>query len=209
MFFTNFDFYSSLNLSSMRMFENNCVLPRKRFYGQIDDLEKNFMFNFVREICPKSIVEFSTSHGYSTAIIASSLKSRNIQSNFKTYEIDLKSFALAFNNLDSLELYGINMIVGDVLSTMDEKTLDDADFLFIDSDHRREFCYSYVDSFFPHLKKDCCVAVHDIWFDPINDETSLIVQYLKDTNNNKYFFIRDLLEMYSIESKEPNGTLWF
>ena len=123
----------------------------------------------VKKTKPNNILEFSTSWGYSAVVISSATKAANHEpKTFQTYEIDPFAFARAIINLDE---YGckVNIVLGDVFGRMTIENLNVADFLFVDSDHRKEFCENYVRYFFPHLKSGCFVAVHDICFNPINN----------------------------------------
>jgi predicted O-methyltransferase YrrM len=210
--FTNLDFIKKLNLDGS-YFVNNCVLPRKLLYGQIDDMEKNFMFNFVRIIKPKIITEYSTSTGYSTIVISNALKSIGLErSFFVSYEIDANLIRAAFNHLNIFDCL-VTLIQGDVLSTMKYDVLKKSDFIHVDSEHDKEFCKKYIEKFFPHIKKEAWVAVHDSQFyddgTPQNGETELIANYIKENNIENYFFIPDLLDMFNIANKEVNGTIWF
>jgi len=211
--FTNLDFVKEMGLNDS-YFVNNCILPRRNLYGQIDDMEKNFMFNFLRyNVKPKIITEYSTSTGYSAIVICNSLKSINIKHDlFLTYEIDPRIAKTAMNHLNMFEC-AVTLIQGDVFQTMNYDVLKRSEFVFVDSEHTKEFCAEYIEKFFPHIKKGCIVAVHDSQFypdgTPQNGETDLIAQFIKENNIKDHLFVPDLLDLYNIKNTEVNGTIWF
>lgn len=220
-YFTNFDFVKTLNLD-LKMFTNSANLNRVAMYGQCTDNETNFLYNFVRKIKPKKVLEFSPSHGYTTANIALALIVEDVDFDYiETYEIDPTCFSHAKNNFKKLGIDDkIKIILGDALKTLNTDKLKECDLFFIDSDHEKEFCQKYVDKFFDLIPKGAWVGIHDISFKPtMNGETEVITKWIKDRGIVDYFYIPDVLKSMNINDNCPNGlntrnretsiTLWF
>jgi len=171
-------------------------LPR-----QLTDTEVSFLYNFVKKISPEKVLEFSCGSGGSTVTISKALiDSGKKPIFFETHDIEescinMTKKTLADNNIDFVKLK-----LGDALDTLDREKLKEVDFLFVDSDHEREFSKRYVDEFLPLLKKDCWVAVHDMRFhnDYITPETSILAEYLFKSKNNSFFYMADLMKMFGI-----------
>ena len=219
--FTNFDFVDSLNLTP-EMFKKGSGIDRIALYGQCTDNETNFLYNFVRKIKPKKVLEFSPAYGYTTANICLALKEENVNFDYiETYEIDTNCFFRAKTNFEKLGIEGdISIILGDVLEMLNVSKLKECDLIFIDSDHDKEFCQKYVDKFFDLIPKGTWVGLHDISFNPIiNEETKVVTEWIKSREITNYFYIPDVLKRLNVEDDCPNAlnpenretsiTLWF
>jgi predicted O-methyltransferase YrrM len=220
-YMTNFEFVDTLGLTP-EMFSKSAGLDRVAMYGQCTDNETNFLFNFVRKIKPKKVLEFSPSHGYSTANICMALLVEDVDFDYiETYELDTRAFSSAKNHFKNLSIdQHISLKWGDVLTTLDEEKLKECDLLFVDSDHHKEFCQKYVDKYFDMIPKGAWVGIHDISFTPVmNGETEVVVDWMKSRGIENYFYIPDVLKRMGVNdncvnalnpaNRETSITLWF
>jgi len=169
--------------------------------GQLDEKEKIFLYNFIQKIKPKKIMEIGSGKGCSTTIISKSLKDLGqIPDYFDTHEINEEYVIDTKKSLNKYNIDFVNVKHGNVFDTMDREKLKDIDFLFVDSDHSKEFSERYINEFFSLLKDGCWVGVHDMRFHPdyVTDETILIQSYIKDNNIKEYFSVADLLKLYKM-----------
>jgi predicted O-methyltransferase YrrM len=177
-------------------------------YGQFSDRERDLLYNFIRELKPKKIVEFSPAQGYSTSIIASALRDENVPvESFETYEMDEHCACVTEQNLYFQDFEYIKVIHGDVLETMNLKSIEQCDFLFIDSEHCGEFVRKYVDKFFSHIPQGIYVMVHDIRVrngEPCNEESEIILNYIHDNGITEYFHILDKLRDLNLTDDGTN-----
>ena len=182
-------------------FERHCEnLDRRTLYGQFTDLERDFLYNFIRVLKPKKLVEFSPCNGYTTCIMASALKCEGVlPDSFETYELDESCANSTEQNLYFNDFEYVKVVCGDVMCAMDLESLKKCDFLFIDSNHDKEFAQRYVDSFFPLVRIGCYVAVHDIFYDERkNGESEVILSYLEKNNLQETYYVPDLLKKFDI-----------
>lgn len=216
-FFTNFDFVENEIKLTKDIFKSHLSIDRYYFIGQFVENEKNVLFNMIQWLKPKKIIEFSPSDGYTTAIIAAA---NNEFESFETYEINPARVVSTREHLKDVGINRVDVIEGNVFEKMDLNKLKQCDFLFVDADHSKEFTEKYVQEFFTLLKKGAWVAVHDCMFDPVvNDETQVVIDWLRQNNINKYFYVNDLTNIFGINDQNPNPfnpqnteqstTLWF
>jgi len=202
--FTNIDFVNKFGITKNMFDEKFLVQGGAKYLTNWDtmaDADRVFLYNFIQKIKPEKVIEFSSCNGHSTVTIAKALLDINKEPVFfETHELEQK-YA---NNTDLLLYdYDIDFVTvnqGDVLETMDRDKLKEVDFLFVDSDHSKEFTERYIEDFFPLLKKGCWVGVHDMRFHPdyLTDETSLVKSYIEDSNIKEYFHVADLLKMFKL-----------
>lgn len=195
--FTNVDFVRSCNFLNKDIFNNNFLLKN----GQLDNFEKIFLYNFVKNINPKKIVEFSCADGHSTTIISKALVDNKISVDyFETHEIEERCVKNTELLLYDNDIDFVKVKLGDVFETLDRKKISDADFIFIDSEHSAPFTNRYVKEFFPLFKKGSWVVIHDIRFHKkhVNDESLIVREYLEKNNINTYFYVADLLKLFGI-----------
>lgn len=203
---SNIDFINSLNINKEMLLAGFSKLPNDISMTQT---ERNFLFNFIKKIAPRKIMEFSPFHGFSTITIASAAKEIGISPDFfETHEIDKENVAITNFNLYENNIEGIKVVEGDVFETLDREKLKEVDFLMIDSDHSGEFAKRYITEFFPLLKDGCWVAIHDIscgWYFR-SVEAVEILKYLDSKNIDTFFHIGDLLKIYQIV--DPDDYVW-
>lgn len=203
---SNIDFVNSLNLNKEMLLSGFSKLSKDISMTQT---ERNFLFNFVKKIAPRKVMEFSPFHGFSTITIASALKEIGIKPDFfETHEINKENVALTDFNLYDNNIDGVKIVEGDVFDTLDREKLKEVDFLMIDSDHSGEFAKRYINEFLPLLKDGCWVAIHDMscgWYFR-SDEAKEILDYFENKNINTFFHIGDLLKIYQIV--DPEDYVW-
>ena len=164
-------------------------------------VERNFLFNFIKKIAPRKIMEFSPFHGFSTLTICNALTEISIRPDFfETHEINKENVRLTNYHLYENDIDFVKVVEGDVFQTLDKEKLKEVDFLLIDSDHSGEFAERYIEEFFPLLKDGCWVAIHDMsadWYFE-SDERVGVLKYLNDNNVDDFFHIADLMKIYQI-----------
>jgi predicted O-methyltransferase YrrM len=190
-------------------FENHITDLNRRFLGgQFTNRERDFLYNFVFNLKPTKIVEFSQYRGYTTCIIGTALKDCGITpQSFETYEMDEDCACITEHNLYFHDLEYVKVVHGDVLETMDLQSLRDCNFLFIDSEHCGEFVQKYVDKFFGLVSSGVYVMVHDIRTkdgEPINEESRIIFDFVKNNNCSEFYHVRDKMKEFDISDDGTN-----
>ena len=128
----------------------------KGFRPQLCDVEGELTYMFIRELKSKNVVEFSPCHGYSTMWLLHAL---NKNDKGKVFSFDLIDEATKYIPISLRNRW--EFIKGDVKDNLD-KFPEQIDYLFIDSDHSKEFCKWYIENIFPMLRNGVYVSVHDI-----------------------------------------------
>lgn len=199
---SNVDFVNKLDLNKGMLLSG----PAKHQNDiSMTQTERNFLYNFVKKIAPKKIMEFSPFHGFSTITICSASKDIGYQPDFfETHELEKENVQITNFNLYENDIDYVKVMEGDVFLTLDREKLKEVDFLFVDSDHSGDFAKRYIDEFFPLLKDGCWVAIHDIscsWYFA-SPEKIEVMKYFEKNNIDTYFHIGDLLKMYQIVDDE-------
>ena len=205
-----YDYFTAVSFTNIEYVEKNYDVFKNLFRatnygvsgGQLDDIERQFLHYFVEFIKPKKIIEFSCAAGCSTVTISKALKMQNIVPDyFETHDIDPKCTEATKALLDGNDIKFVNIKLGDVFETMNYENLKNADFVFIDSDHRKEFCEKYAKEILPLIKSNAWVAVHDIVLRPApntNDESQIIKKFVLDNNIEEFFHIADAMAILGI-----------
>ena len=202
---SNVNFVNELSLNKEMLLSG---LPKNVDDISMTQLERNFLFNFIKKIAPRKIMEFSPFNGFSTLTICGALTEINIRPDFfETHEIDKENVRLTNFNLYENNVDFVRVVEGDVFKTLDKEKLKEVDFLLIDSDHSGEFAARYIEEFFPLLKDGCWVAIHDMSCDWYFEsyEREAVMEYFKSNNIDTYFHIADLMKMYQIVD---DGFIW-
>jgi predicted O-methyltransferase YrrM len=130
--------------------------------GQYDWFAGQVLYALVRAVQPRTIIEFSTSSGYSTTFTALALR-RNGRGRLHTVDIDARAQAAAANWLSSNEVVGyVEMHTGDCRAVVPGLLHDDVDIVFIDTLHSFEIAEWYFESVIPRLRPDALVHIHDV-----------------------------------------------
>jgi predicted O-methyltransferase YrrM len=132
----------------------------RRFKPQLDDIEAEATYLFLRELRPRSVVEISPDRGWSTTWILAALRDNGIG---RLYSYDL--FDHSTRNIPrDLSQGRWTFMQGDVTRGID-RLPEKIDYLFIDSSHTAEFARWYLCEVFPRLVPGTPVCIHDIFLD--------------------------------------------
>tara|TARA_Y100000992_G_scaffold104673_1_gene68148 strand:- start:622 stop:1596 length:975 start_codon:yes stop_codon:yes gene_type:complete len=161
---------------------------------QFEDVEAELTVLFLLHIKPKNVIEFSPFCGYSTSIILDSLSINNNNAHLKSF--DINDMCSPFINYLNYSKANWNFELGDVTDKFASWNLNDIDYLFIDSDHSREFAVKYINDLLKPLlqlcrenKKRLLVSVHDVFHGRINepyDEGEEVINFLRQNNISFY-----------------------
>lgn len=133
-------------------------LRRFMLFPALDDLEAEITYLLIRARRPKVIVEMSPNAGWSTTWILSGLRDNANGGRLWSYDIHDTSTkfvpkALAWGRW--------HFVQGDARETVAKAP--DFDYLFIDSDHSKEFAEGYIRSLFQRIRPGIPVSVHDVF----------------------------------------------
>lgn len=134
--------------------------------GGISAFECVLMYLYILSTRPRSIIEFSPNHGYSSMAIAMAQRQMRNRWAFATFEIN-KTFCARTNaRIAGHRLTEYCQCVQGNANTEVPKYVKRkgcyVDFCFIDSDHRAQFAQNYIKLVFPSLQPGCLIGVHDI-----------------------------------------------
>ena len=133
-------------------------LRRFMLFPALDDLEAEITYLLIRARRPKVIVEMSPNAGWSTTWILSGLRDNADGGQLWSYDVHDTSTKLVPKALAQGRWH---FVKGDALETTAKSP--DFDYLFIDSDHSKEFAEWYVQSLFPRIRPGIPVSVHDVF----------------------------------------------
>lgn len=144
-------------------------LPESRYdraafptVGQYDWVAGQVLYCLVRATRPRTIVEFSTSSGYSTMFMASAI-TRNGSGVLHTVDIDAAAQQAAARGLAQHGLSDVvRLHLGDCRSVVPRLLDDTIDLLFIDTLHSLDIARWYLREIVPRLHDDALVQVHDV-----------------------------------------------
>jgi hypothetical protein len=155
---------------------------------QFDDVESEITCLLILDSKPHNIIEFSPCAGWSTLYMLNALQLCGSGGRIESYDIEDKCTEniAKFSELHKQWKFH----EGDVLSKFEEFQLDKIDYLFIDSDHSREFALIYSDTllypFHQKLKsinKSVIVSVHDVFhYQEPSEEGRVVIEFLKALN---------------------------
>ena len=112
----------------------------------------------------KTIVELGTNMGISTLYLASN----NTKARVITYEREKALTAIAKENINKIGLQNIEIIEGDIDTTLPStiNRIDDIDLLFIDANHTYEATKRYYETFKSHKSDKAIFVIDDIHWSP-------------------------------------------
>jgi len=130
--------------------------------GQYDWFAGQVLYALVRAVRPRTVIEFSTSSGYSTTFIARALE-RNGHGVLHTVDIDRHAQQAAADWLERNSLAGrVRMHNGDCRHVVPGLLQDEVDLLFIDTLHSFDIAEWYFAEAIPRLRPDALVHIHDV-----------------------------------------------
>lgn len=152
--------------------ETECLIPvveqryNRRLFpstGQYDWFSTQVLYCLVRYVKPKSIIEVSTSSGYSALIQSLALR-KNQKGIIYTFEIDPKLAANAGAVLRQFRVEDMAKIyVGDARIESERlKELPQPTILFLDSLHTEEFARWFIGRWVTAVPTDTLFQVHDV-----------------------------------------------
>lgn len=149
-------------------------LRRSMLFPALDDLEAEITYLLIRDRRPRVIVEMSPNAGWSTTWILSAL--RDNANGGRLWSYDLHATSTRFVPRD-LAKGRWQFVQGDARETIPKAP--DFDYLFIDSDHSREFARWYTAELFPRVKPGTVVSVHDVFHraEP-SEEGEVVLEWL-------------------------------
>ena len=144
-------------------------IPERRYdrstfptVGQYDWFAGQVLYALVRTLKPRTIVEFSTSSGYSTTFTALALK-RNGHGRVHTIDIDAQAQRAAARWLAQNDLMScVEMHTGDCRDVVPKLLGDHVDLVFIDTLHSFDIAEWYFADVIPRLRADALVHIHDV-----------------------------------------------
>jgi hypothetical protein len=158
---------------------------------QYDDTEAEITALLMIHFKPNVVVEFSPCNGWSSSIILDTLSINNNNALLKSYDIhdnSTKNVIVPNNCKWDFEL-------GDVSKKYKSWDLGIIDYLFIDSDHSRDFAKIFVKELLEPLLENCKknnrkvpVSVHDVFHKNIpSEEGEEVIHNFLDKHNISYF----------------------
>jgi len=187
----------------IRLFlDENC---RKGLNPQFSDIESEITYMFLRELVPENVVEFSPYHGYSTMWILNALKDNNSGTLFS---FDLVDDSVRYVP-DSLKERWV-FVKGDVKKNIN-RFPKKIDYLFIDSNHSKEFSQWYIKNIFP-MVGNIYISVHDVLKRHISGrlyygEAVEMLKWLKQ-NNIQYFGASTKYDIGDLQLIDNNARLF-
>lgn len=155
---------------------------------QFDDTEAEITCLLLFCFKPKKVIEFSPYCAWSTSIILDALAENKNDAILTSYDV----IDSCLENLQPSNRW--NFVKGDVQQQYANWNLSNMDYLFIDSDHSREFALHYVDNLLAPLLRECRnqnkqlpVSVHDVFHRVIaSDEGQMVINFLH-RNGIRYY----------------------
>lgn len=150
--------------------------------AQLDDVEAELTYLFVRDRAPGTVVELGALHGWSTTWILRALGDCDRDGRhgeLHSYDlIDRAARTVPAELADGRWTFHH----GDVRGNVGELP-DDIDYLFIDAAHTASFAHWYIEHVFPQVPSGTPVSVHDVFHSrrakPLS-EGKVIIAWLAD-----------------------------
>ena len=159
-------------------------------FPMFDDIEAEIVCMLLLESNPKKIIEFSPCTGWSTLYMLNTIIIGNLQSYVYSFDIVDKCInnINMYSDLSKRWLFHLDDVNNHY------KNFLDVDYLFIDSDHSKEFTLKYIDNLLEPLliylkqnNKYIYVSVHDVFHSEIPSEEGLEVIKFLEKYNIGYF----------------------
>lgn len=130
--------------------------------AQLDDIEAELTYLFVRDRAPGTVVELGALHGWSTTWILRALQdggSDGRPGELHSYDLIDKAARTVPANLAEGHW---TFHQGDVRGNLRELP-EHIDYLFIDAAHTAAFAHWYIERIFPQIPSGTPVSVHDVF----------------------------------------------
>lgn len=155
-------------------------LRRHMLFPALDDLEAEITYLLIRARRPRVVVEMSPNAGWSTTWILSALRDNVDGGQLWSYDLRDTSTKLVPRRLAQGRWH---FVQGDARDTM--SLAPDFDYLFIDSDHTRDFAEWYVEALFPRIPPGGMVSVHDVFHTAKpSEEGDVVLEWLAKQGMN-------------------------
>ena len=154
----NIDFIKTLyrkyvdDLKTLKQ-QQKLLYHEKAWWPQFDDLEAEITYLRIRDCAPETVVEISPCRGWSTTWILSALRDNSVGTLFS---YDVHDFSKYNVPKDLATRWVLN--IGDAK----EADIPKPDYLFIDSDHSKEFAEWYIEDLFEKYNS-IPTSVHDVF----------------------------------------------
>ena len=147
---------------------------RHMLFPALDDLEAEITYLLIRERRPKTVVEMSPNAGWSTTWILSAL--RDNDDGGQLWSFDLHDTSTKFVS-GQLARGRWHFVQGDAHKTI--LNAPDFDYLFIDSDHSRQFASWCLQALFPRVNPGTIVSAHDVFHQAKpSEEGEVVIEWL-------------------------------
>jgi len=133
-------------------FEYDSIKIEGAFY----EFESEMLYSLIRLMKPKFIIEMSPDKGFTTKIMINACSKNKTPCKLYSFDLHDKS-----RELDIEGNIFRKLLVGDVTDTLTDSYLKQCDFMFIDSNHSKQFGYWYATKVLPLLNKNTLIWIHD------------------------------------------------
>lgn len=151
--------------------------------AQLDDLEAEITYLWLRDRQPSVVVEIGCLHGWSTSWILRALRD-NGQGTLCSYDIHDGAVRHVPRQLADGRW---RFSAGDVRQAVAD--IPEPDYLFIDAAHSARFARWYIADLFPHVRSGTPVSVHDVFHGarpwPFT-EGAVLLDWLRTTDRRFY-----------------------
>ena len=131
---------------------------RERMTPQLDDIEAELTYLYLRALRPSTVMELGTFHGWSTTWLLSALRDNGTGHLHSFDKIDNVVHTVPAE----LSADRWTFVHGDVRADLDAVPAG-VDYLFVDADHGRRFGEWYLAHLFPLMRPGTPVSVHDVF----------------------------------------------
>ncbi len=163
-------------------------LRRYMLFPALDDLEAEVTYLLIRDKRPKVMLEISPNAGWSTTWILSALRDNG---DGELWSYDLHDTSARFVP-KALARGRWHLVQGDARDTT--KTAPRFDYLFLDSDHRKEFAEWYVEALLPRARRGTVVSVHDVFHSGMPSEEGAVVQAWLEKQGLSYWTVASAVD---------------
>ena len=125
----------------------------------LHELEGELTYLLVRDRKPKLILEVSPNTGWSTTWILRALRDNHTEGRLRSFDLHDTCTKLVPQQLAAQRW---EFIQGDCRKTLNQ--VEEADYLFIDSDHSQQFAEWYAEAILANVRAGTTISVHDVFY---------------------------------------------